>query len=166
VAAGPGAERLAAARSLAELPGLVADIAGVDGAPYGGDRVPPLPVAQFDPPVPPREDPRTRYAIDRWELDEAAVRRMCGTIVAAVDGRTKLVVSDGEEQFHDLDADPLEERPLRASDVDAGAVARLREALAHPATATLTPQPATMGAEPSADELAELEERMRLLGYL
>jgi arylsulfatase A-like enzyme len=168
VAAGPGAERLAGARSLAELPGLVAEIAGVGDAPYGGERVPPLPVAQFDPPVPPREDPRTQFAIGHWDLDEAAIRRMCGTLVSVVDGRTKLVVFDGDEQFYDLDADPLEQRPRPASQADPATVERLRAALEHPATATIAPPgaPATAAAEPSADELAELEERMRVLGYL
>jgi arylsulfatase A-like enzyme len=170
VAAGPGAETVAGARSLAELPALVAAAAGVAAHPYGGDQVPPLPVAQFDPPVPPPSDPRTQLAIERWSLDDEAVARMCGTILAVTDGRLKLVLEGDQERFYDLGADRLELRPLRAGEVgDASAVERLRAVLDHPALATVDPPSADAPApapDPSADELADLEERMRTLGYL
>jgi hypothetical protein len=69
---------------------------------------------------------------------------------------------------HDLNADPLELEPLAPAAVPDEALAALRAALEHPA-ARATADPATAPAgEPTAtpDELAALEERMRMLGYM
>jgi arylsulfatase A-like enzyme len=168
VVAGPGADGLAGVRSLAEMPRCLAEIAGVSDHPYDPDDLPPLPVAQLDSPAPPRGDERTEWAIEAWQLGEAAIARLLTPLTAAVDGDVKLVLRGEAEEFYDLVSDPLELEPLTADRVDAGAVARLRTALEHPAV--LAREERRDGALATAalpdDELAELEERMRLLGYL
>jgi len=57
------------------------------------------------------------------------------------------------------------------SDDDADAIDRLRRALGHPAMAATGLEPAAVGATPehpcaTPEETEDLEERMRLLGYL
>jgi len=57
------------------------------------------------------------------------------------------------------------------SDDDADAIDRLRRALDHPAMAATGLEPAAVGATPehpgaTPEETEDLEERMRLLGYL
>jgi arylsulfatase A-like enzyme len=167
--AGPGAERLADVRSLAELPARLAEIAGIAEHPYQEDDLPALAVAQFDPPVRPPEDKRTAHMIDVWDLDDAAVELLVTPITMAADGDVKLVVSGDREGFYRPGADPLETQPLTDSDLDPAVVARLRAALRHPAaTASATTwKPASPDAPAAApQDLADLEDRMRLLGYL
>lgn len=167
VAAGPGAETLAGARSAAELPRLIAEIAGAEH-PYRPDDLPDLPVAQFNPPARPREDPATHDVIGRWALDERGVKLLTEPFAAAADGDLKLVVgADGSEAFYDLAADPLEATPLTAP--DPAAAQRLRAALAHPAaTLERTTWTEAAGQVPPAapQDVSDLEDRMRLLGYL
>lgn len=168
VAAGPGATELAGIRSLGELPRRLAAIAGLQDHPYAEEDLPPLPAAQYDSPVPPRGDPRTEDVIVHWRLDEEGVRRLTMSLTAVVEAELKLVVHEGRETFFNLGSDPLEASPLAAQDVDPDAAGRLRAAAAHPAaTASL----ALLGAEREAGaaagtDAADLEERMRLLGYL
>ena len=168
LAVGPGAESLRGVRSLAELPRRLAEIAGLSDHPYDADALPALPVAQFDSPSPGRGHPDTEMVVGWWQLDDVSAARMVTPMIASVDGTLKLVVRGDQEEFYDLVADPLEERPLEASAVDADTVARLRAAIAHPAAVASV---ASLNAEtpvpdlPEAD-VAELEDRMRLLGYL
>jgi hypothetical protein len=75
----------------------------------------------------------------------------------ATDGSSKLVRRGLTEELFDLDEDPLEQQPLDPSDPRAD---QLRAAL-DPAPAVVDTQ-----AEPSPEELAEIEERMKLLGYM
>jgi arylsulfatase A-like enzyme len=170
VVAGPGAERLQDIRSLAEVPARLAELAELSDHPYDPEDIPPLPVAQFDSPAPPRDDPRTVEAVRLWQLGEAEIETLTTPLTAAVDGTLKLVVRGTRETFHDLATDPLELHPLSADAVDAEAAARLRAALEHPAAAARDTRLQTVLAhEPAADEdgdVADLEERMRLLGYL
>ena len=163
VAAGPGAAELRGIRSLAEIPGRLATITGLTGHPYVAGDLPPLPVAQFDPPAPPRGDPRTEQVIVEWQLDDDGIARLVTSFLAAVDGDLKLVATGDREQFYDLRADPLEAAPLTAEDVDPGARDRLRAALAHP---SVTASRAMLGETAPDADTADLEERMRLLGYL
>lgn len=167
VAAGPGADRLADARSLAEVPALLADIVGLSDHPYRADALPPLPVAQFDSPAPPADDPRTQSAIALWGLDEAATARLVTPLTSAVDGTVKLVRRGSVDMFYDLAADSMEASPLGEADVDSAAVRRLRAALDHPAV--VASESRLRAASPpngGAPDLADLEDRMRLLGYL
>ena len=169
VAAGPGADRLAGIRSIAEIPGRLADVAGVAEHPYDSAALPPLPVAQFDTPARGRHDEGTRKVIEWWSLDETGLERLLEPIVATVDGTVKRVARGGEEVFYDLAADPLELAPLTAPAVDAPTAARLRASADHPAAQARasTWSDANGGAEAaSGEDAAELEDRMRLLGYL
>lgn len=168
VAAGPGAERLTGLRSVGELPRALVEIAGIADHPYVAQDLPPVAVAQFDPPVAPPDHPRTAHAIADWGLDEEGVARLVSPLAAAADSDLKLIVRNGVEAFFDLAHDPLEERPLGEGEMDTAAAQNLRDALAHPAaTAAFT---AWSDAEdpPAAapQDLADLEDRMRLLGYL
>jgi arylsulfatase A-like enzyme len=156
VAAGPGAEHLRGLRSLADLPRALAAAVGIEH-PWGEPLCPEISVAQFDPPTGP-DDERVRRSVEEWGVGEAGLRVMTTPLTSATDGVLKLVRRGAEELLFDLAADPLEEHPLAASDPRG---APLRAALDPTAAVTVTSQP-----EASAEELAEIEERMKLLGYM
>jgi arylsulfatase A-like enzyme len=165
VAAGPGAESLDGIRSLLEMPGRLAAAARLTDHPYAPSDIPPLPVAQFDSPAPPRGNPRTEQAIVTWNLDAAAAERLTTPITAVTDGTIKLVVRGQAERFHDLRSDPLEQHPLRSDEVDQVSVQRLRATAAHPSVLATVAGLET-AAPPGDPEAADLEDRMRLLGYM
>jgi arylsulfatase A-like enzyme len=161
--------------SLAELPRLVADLAGVEGHPWNGDLPDDIALSQLDPPVL-ASDPRASEVARDWQLDDAAFERLTTPFVSATDGRRKLIRRNGQDLLHDLEADPLELEPrdlLRDPPAisEADAIDRLRQALDHPAMAATGLEPAAVGATPerpaaTQEETEDLEERMRLLGYL
>lgn len=161
--------------SLVELPRLGAELAGIEGHPWNGDLPEDVALSQLDPPVL-ASDPRATEVARDWGLDDAAFERLTTPFVAATDGHRKLIRRDGRDLLHDLRSDPLEVSPrdlLRdpPSDEDADAVDRLRRALDHPAMAAAGLEPAAVGSTPehpgaTPDETEDLEERMRLLGYL
>jgi arylsulfatase A-like enzyme len=170
VVAGPGADQLRGVRSFTELPGRLAIIAEVADHPYDPADVPPIPVAQFDPPVPARDDPRTDAAIAQWGLDDVAAARLTTSLTAAVDGDVKLVAQGETEAFYDLAADPLESAPVPVEQVDPAAVARLREVLRHETSSAedvrLPDGAASAPPTPTPKELADIEDHLRTLGYL
>jgi len=161
--------------SLAGLPHLIARLAGIDDHPWNGGLPDGLALAQLDPPVL-ASDPRATDVARDWELDDAGFERLTTPFVCATDGDRKLVRREGLDLLYDLTADPLELSPrdvLRdpPTAAEADAVDRLRRALDHPAMATAGLEPAAAGAQPehpvaSREETEDLEERMRLLGYL
>ena len=156
VAAGPGASELTGLWSLADLPRALARAAGI-AHPWGPDLCSGVAVAEFDPPTSP-DDERVLRSVEEWGVGEAGLRAMTTPLTAATDGAFKLLRRGAAEQRFDLAADPLEEHPLAASDTRA---ADLRAALDPSPVATVEPQ-----SEPSAADLAEIEERMKLLGYM
>jgi arylsulfatase A-like enzyme len=161
--------------SLAELPRLVAELAGIDGHPWNGDLPEGIALSQLDPPVL-ATDPRATDIASDWELDDAAFERLTTPFVSATDGHRKLIRREGRDLLHDLRTDPLELSPrdlLRdpPSNGDTEAIDSLRRALDHPAMAATALEPAAVGATPehpgaTREETEDLEERMRLLGYL
>ena len=155
VAAGPGAEELEGLWSLADLPRALARATGI-AHPWGPDLCKGVAVSEFDPPTGP-DDERVLRSAQEWGVGEAGLRAMTTPLTSATDGLLKLVRRGTEEELFDLAADPLEERPLGASDP--------RAAHLH---AALDPSPVAIEAQPeaSAEELAEIEERMKLLGYM
>jgi len=160
-AAGPGAERATGLRSLAELPRFLAEAAGLEAHPWTEDPLPPgVSVAQFDPP---RADDRLDEAIAALGLDAEGARRLTEPLTCVTDGRFKLLRRGEREELFDLEADPLELAP--AVPGPDGVAARLREALAHQ---SLRSADVDAPAAPpiDSDELARLEEQMRLLGYM
>jgi arylsulfatase A-like enzyme len=165
VMAGPGTPDPAAPLSLAAIPRIVTQAAGIADSPYEAGELPAgVAVAQYDP-MAPRESPKIQDFAQRYGLDDNALEPICAAFTSVSDGRHKLLVRDGTETLFDLHADPREEHPL---DPGAPVAAPLREALAHPALsgAALEPVPAAPQAAPSADELEAIERQMRLLGYM
>ena len=172
VAAGPGAEHLAAINELRAMPAAIAAAAEVNDHPWNGERFDGIGVAQFEAPTGP-EDPRTQIALDEWGLSDDAVPKFTTDFACASDGRMKLWRGGpkggdevGEKVF-DLESDPLEARPQDVDSLpDPHAVDRLRAALDASEAATAAPTPATGSVDIPDAEREELEERMRLLGYL
>jgi arylsulfatase A-like enzyme len=161
--------------SLAELPRLVAELAGVEDHPWNGDLPDGVALSQLDPPVL-AGDPRATDIARDWGLDEGGFEQLTTPFVSATDGRRKLIRRQGRDLLVDLAEDPLELSPrdiLRdpPSVGDADAIDALRRALDHPAMAATGLEPAAVGTTPehpaaTAEETEDLEERMRLLGYL
>jgi arylsulfatase A-like enzyme len=155
VAAGPGAEKLGELISLADLPRALARAAGI-AHPWGPDLCSGVAVAEFDPPTGPDDERAIRVARD-WGVGERGLRVLTTALTSATDGSCKLVRRGTDEELFDLDQDPLEQHPLDPRDPRAD---QLR--------AALDPIPAVVesNADASAEELAEIEERMKLLGYM
>ena len=107
------------------------------------------------------DDPRLDIAARAWELDEEARGRFSEPLTLVTDGRLKLLRRGEADELYDLDADPLELEP-RAIDGNPAAAA-LEEALGDP---RLWATGESEAVEVSAEELAELESRMKLLGYM
>jgi arylsulfatase A-like enzyme len=167
VASGPGA-RDAEIHSLADLPRFVAEAAGLEGHPYTDGPPPGVGVAQFDAPVD-DDDQRAHDLVTEWGLGEDALRRFTTPLTCAVAGDLKLMLRGSEEEVYDLASDPLELSPLTPSEAVARGheqpLTRLRAALEHPSMRVgYAPDAAKQG--PSEDELREIEDRMRLLGYM
>jgi arylsulfatase A-like enzyme len=156
VAAGPGAGELSRLWSLADLPRALARATGIQH-PWGPDLCSGVAVAEFDPPTGP-DDQRVLRSVREWGVGDAGLRIMTTPLTSATDGAVKLVRRGTAEEFFDLATDPLERHPLDASDRRAS---DLRAALDPEPVGAVEAQP-----EASAAELAEIEERMKLLGYM
>ena len=143
--------------SLAELPGLVAGLAGVDAHPYNGDLPEGVALSQLDPPVL-ASDPRAADVARDWSLDEAGFERLTTAFVSATDGRRKLIRRKGRDLLFDLESDPLELSPRDvSSDSASGELERLRQAL----TTRRWPRPASSPPRLAAHRHAPLRPRMR-----
>jgi arylsulfatase A-like enzyme len=169
ITAGPGAAEFEGMLSLAELPARTAAAVGLDQHPWGPGLVDGLPVAQWDPLRLPQA--QLEEFAQRLGLGQEEVRRITSPLTCAVSGGFKLVrgVDESDESLFDLDADRLELSPLRhegAMAARAGSTLRsLRAAVHHPA-AHASAEPATAPDQISADEAADIERKMRLLGYM
>jgi hypothetical protein len=111
-------------------------------------------------------DPRAAETVEGWGLGEAALERLTTPQTCAVAGGLKLLRRGDREEAFDLSADPLETSPLPPDRLPPERLAALRDALAHPTVNTRWDGGAPAQEGPSADELSELEERMKLLGYM
>jgi arylsulfatase A-like enzyme len=192
VVCGPGAPSFPATPvSLAAVPRLVARAVGLDEHPWQADPVPPgVAVAQTDG----FRSVSLAFAeafARSVRLPERAVRAMSARRSCATDGRFKLVRVEGAERLHDLAADPLELADAQAAHPEAAA--RLRavldraeeEAEEEAPVAARSAEAGSAGAGPAGagpaggrvpggeagpaeppGEEADLEERLRLLGYL
>jgi arylsulfatase A-like enzyme len=167
VASGPGSGALDI-NSLADLPRFVAQAVGLEEHPWTDGPPPGVGVAQFDAPVDPGDE-RAIGLVDEWGLGPDALERFTTPLTAAVRGDVKLMLRGDEEVVYDLASDPLELAPISAAEAElrlgAGVLAPLRDALAHPSMQVgSAPQEAKDG--PDEEELREIEDRMRLLGYM
>lgn len=127
-------------------------------------------VAQFDPPTAPG-DPRNEQLPKRWGIEDADgefTRSFTTELSCATDGQIKLLRHGEREDLYDLRTDPLEERPVAPNEHPSAIVERLRVALdrADAATAEISSPDHEPPIAPSAEDIEDLEERMRLLGYL
>lgn len=169
VAAGPGAPVEGDVLSLAALPRLIAEAAGVEGVWHEDDLPSGVAVSQCDPVVAGSED-EVHAAAEKWGWGDR-VSVLTTPLTSATDGRIKLLRTDGEERLYDLEADPHEHAPQPPDGELArsrpAAMAALRAALEHPAaTARFDPAAVSPAAAPDEHEVRELEERMKLLGYM
>ncbi|HYZ91760.1 MAG TPA: sulfatase [Actinomycetota bacterium] len=170
VFAGPGAAQAPeGVSSLAALPAYIARAVGLDDHPWS-DPDEGIAVAQYDL-TPSPDDPRLAM-IRQWRPTDEGYRRFAYAGTAATDGRYKLVTLGDAERLYDVEADPHEIAPMRADAGPADVVERLRRALSRSGETEWTPDVEALRAagpeqpEPSPDEVKELEDRMRLLGYL
>jgi hypothetical protein len=154
------------ARSLAELPRMLAEHVDLGEHPWGASNgASQFPTAQFDFIEP--DDPRVEVARDLWDLDDDALSMLTTPLTTATDGTLKLLRSADHDVLFDLADDPLEERPLDpGGHAQAERVRSLREVLATSAmqvneSGTPAPAPAS-----DSSESDDLEARMRLLGYM
>jgi arylsulfatase A-like enzyme len=170
VVAGPGAgENGDSPFSLAALPRFLADAAGLVDHPWSDDLPTDVALAQFDPPAP-ADDERILEAVARWGLGDEAIARITTPFTAVTDGRRKLVRAGSEDLLYELESDPLELAPLALNGArgrgERGDLAALWAGLEHPA-AQATAEPAVAPTAPVPQtEMAQLEEQMRLLGYM
>ena len=163
VMAGPGAVRSDEVFSLASLPGVVADAAGLSDHPWSMPSLPAgVAIAQYDP-MADAEHERVRAFASKFGLSEEGISRICASYTCATDGHTKLVVRDGSEFVYDLTDDPGETRPIASVN---GGASGLREALAHPAVGAAEVSESPAGGGASAEELEAIERQMKLLGYM
>ena len=159
IVSGPGAFANGGVCSLASLPRKIAKALDLSEHPWGSADDGGVVVSQYDA-LTTRDDPRVARAAHDWGLDDEGIAVLTSRGTAATDGRFKLVRERGEDKLYDIVADPFETTRISSD----GNVERLREALevADAQTAMVSPT----GAAPSAEENAELEERLKLLGYL
>jgi arylsulfatase A-like enzyme len=164
VMAGPGAVAADELVGLDQLPRIICEAAGIAAHPYERDHLPPtVAVSQYDPIVPPG-DPRLISFAEKWDVEPAGVERLCARFTSATDGTTKLVLRDGQELVYDLSSDPGELNPIPAAQQN-GTVSALRDAL-RDSDAQQPPEPLPAGPVATADDVADIERRMRLLGYM
>ncbi len=169
IASGPSSGEFSGMLSLAELPARLAAAVGLDEHPWHRGLPLGLPVAQWDQYS--LTDGRVAELTHEWRLTDEAVRRMTSPLTCAVSDHFKLVrgAAENDETLYDLAADPLELAPItdRAEmTTRAGEkLVALRSAVHHPA-AQLTAGPAPPADTVPADEVADIERRMRLMGYM
>jgi arylsulfatase A-like enzyme len=167
VISGPGTFQSKEAVSLTALPRLIAKAVGLSGSPWGDEGiVDGVAVSEYDA-LTSRDDPRVNRTAAEWGLDEEAIGWITSRGTAATDGMLKLVRTRGVDRLHDLRVDPLETNPMDPL----GAPAALRSALeaAEGQDAIIKPQKRNSERDTGKDadvENAELEQRLRMLGYL
>jgi arylsulfatase A-like enzyme len=167
IVSGPGAFHLSKAVSLTSLPRLIAKAIGLTETPWTNAQPEDgVVVSQYDA-LARSDDPRVIQTAAEWGLDEHAIGWVSSKGTAATDGTLKLVRERGMDRLHDLRTDPFEANALDARH----APAALRSALdaAEIQGSIIDPHAPTGRSETSAeaeDENAELERRLKLLGYL
>ena len=172
VVQGPGADAdPPEVTTLGRLPRIIAEMVELDSHPWLDDDLPPGPaVAQLDPPIR-ADDPVGEDIAERWQLSEEGYARLTTPFICATDGKLKLLRRAGQDLLVDLSADPLEvdPQPLDAAPDRSAAVGKLLAALDNPAvsaSAALAESGLDDVPTESERERRELEERMRVLGYL
>jgi arylsulfatase A-like enzyme len=150
------------AKSLMSLPSMLAEYLDLADHPWNEDNVPAgLANAQFDFVEP--DDPRVKTVASTGRLDSAALARMTTPLTCVTDGRLKLLRRGDADELYDLRTDPLELSPAVDGITDGDTLEPLKVALEDP---RLWVQGDAEAVTAPADEIAELEGRMKLLGYM
>jgi arylsulfatase A-like enzyme len=163
VVTGPGAFSSQHAFSLTGLPNLIAKAVGLSEHPWGqrvGDDG--VVVSEYGS-LGSRNAPGVAEWAADWGLDEEGISRLTTAGIAATDGRMKLVREHGPERLYDLRADPLEMHPIDARE-QIDLVVRLRSAIEKIESLRAVVTPRTPAGP--VEENEELEERLKLLGYM
>lgn len=151
--------------SLAELPQMIARALEIEQHPWSDDVRPGgAAVSQVAGQV---MLPEKEVLARAWGIPDEAIRRMASPMTSATDGRFKLIRDESGERMYDLDSDPAESRPLDVAMQPAAAtlLAAIDEVESY-AQAERAPDPRATPAPTDGDEAAELEERLRQLGYI
>jgi arylsulfatase A-like enzyme len=115
-------------------------------------------------------DPRLERLAEHIDVDDRVLWRLTTASTCATDGSLKLVREGDEYWLYDLASDPLENAPTlldgRVASAYGERLAALRAVVDDAHAAQPGSRPAAVAAEPAVEVPAELEERMRLLGYL
>ena len=149
--------------SLAALPRMLAEAASLGRHPWDPSDLPDgTAVAQDDGlnGLPPESLKRLTRV---WKLSPVFVDRMLAPSSAATDGRFKIVRIDSDTRLYDVETDPLEERDVAAAYPEA--VARLRDVIERTGVVASTSGQVAAKAD-EIDDDADLQARMRMLGYL
>ncbi len=150
--------------SLSDLPRLIAGLVEMEDHPWGAVQHPGVAVAQFDGPM--RPDHPNIGVLDEWGATPEGRTRLTHRFTAATDGTLKLVRTQDGDRLYDLTVDPLEVTTVDETRYEAGRVAALRRALDAAGEAAWDPQIDQAPPEESPEDVAAIEERMKLLGYL
>lgn len=149
---------------LAELPSVVASAIGLDDHPWAATRHPGVAVAQYDGPMPP--DHPNIGILDEWGATDEGRERLTARFTAATDGKLKIVRSQHRDRLYDLERDPFETRPMDLAGGDAPRVEALTRALDVAADEAWDPEFPESAPDDVEPEAADIEERMKMLGYL
>lgn len=166
VLAGPGAQATPI-HSLADLPRFVAEAVGLEDHPWHDGPPAGVGVAQLDPPLAGEDEGHAAERLASVGLADA-FDTFTVPLTCAAAGNLKLLRRGDREEVFDLAADPLETTPLEP-DQATGAqdvLRELRAALDHPAVSSSTAAATASPGRASEEELRQLEDRMRLLGYM
>ncbi len=163
IVAGPGAFSTDQALSLTALPSLVAQALQLSEHPWGQRADDEGVVVSEYGSLGSRTAPGVAEWAAEWGLDDEGISRLTSAGIAATDGTMKLVREHGPERLYDLRADPLETHPIDAREAN-GRVARLRSAVEK--VNALRPVVTPGAPAGTVEENAELEERLKLLGYM
>jgi len=164
ITAGPGALAGDGPMSLVHLPKLIADGLGLKDHPWEANAVPDgIVVSEYDS-MGTRDDPKVVRVTGEWSLDDGGIARLTSRGTSATNGRVKLVREAGRELLYDLVADPLENSPVEAQHNADPLVLRLRASIEKAEAERALVKPRAVAT--SEDEREDLEERLKLLGYL
>lgn len=167
ISAGPGSESIKLT-SLVDLPREIARACEIPDHPWTSSPDPGLATAQSDPPVLAGEEENLEK-LREMGIDGAHLEKFVTPLTCAVNGDLKLLRRGSEEVLFDLGVDPAERNPLPPSALPADRayeLRALREAIDFGGLPLTAQDPETAEPGPSADEVRELEERMKLLGYM
>jgi hypothetical protein len=169
IASGPGASELDL-NSLAAVPAQLGRICGLNGHPWTDPPPAGFGISQFDPPVA-ADDAEGLAKLRGIGIDGDALETFVKPLTCAVKEHVKLLVRGSEEIVFDLEEDPDERSPMDPRSAPPGLRAKLEElrvAIEHGQRPISGPsdEPSEPGAQPSAAELDDLEDRMKLLGYM